>query len=256
MNESTNEQTITTSEESPISKLRHFIFPTVYPHCYRIKVIINGEQLYPIDTENSTLPLYQLLDNIILDKYSDFNGGAQAACAPNVRDSEHYDIEPWSDVSTNFIPPTVYSLRLSDNEDDTKEEGKAPPAAKEILVSRLVHLLGNQRYNYRLGCINNRSFNFRRSDGSVHIGVFPQCEEDKIIMNMLEDDYINSVNEFIDLVLEVLDGNNENEHFSLHMAAHLCDCSIQAERDEFLAIVTPKNQCIIMIGLFYNRFYY
>jgi chloramphenicol O-acetyltransferase len=104
--------------------------------------------------------------------------------------------------------------------------------------------------------VNNRSFNFRRSDGSIHIGVFPQCEEDREVISVLNNDYNDSIDQFIDLILESIDQDSENGEFSLYTAAHLCFNSTEAERDEFLAIVTPYNQCVIMIGLFYNCFYF
>lgn len=242
-------------EESAKSKLHHYVFPTVYENCYRVEVITDGLQLYPTDNDNSTPAIYQLLDNILLDNYADFNGGVQGACAPSVCDGEHHDIEPWEDVSTIFIPSNSTPF-LNDNEDEETEEEKVPHTPKDILVSWLVHVLTNKRHGYRLGCVNNRSFNFRRLDGSIHIGMFSQCEEDREIINILDNDYSDSVDQFIDLILESIDKDNENGEFSLYTAANLCVDSTEAERDEFLAIVTPHNQCVIMIGLFYNRFYF
>lgn len=120
---------------------------------------------------------------------------------------------------------------------------------------RLESLLSNERFGYRLGCINKHGFDFIRSDGSVHCGPLPQCAEDEVTIQNMQKDYTSLVKRFIDLLLEIIDKNGESGKFSLHMAAHLCANSINLERDEFLAIVTSNNKCIIMIGLFYNRFY-
>ena len=49
-----------------------------------------------------------------------------------------------------------------------------------------MHLITSEMHSYRLGCVNNRSFNFCCSDDCVHIGVFPQCEEDQEIMAILD----------------------------------------------------------------------
>lgn len=243
------------TEEDAKCKLHRDVFPTVNENCYRVEIVTNGLQLYPTDNDNSTSPLYQLLDNILLDRYADFNGGVQGACAPSVCDGEHHDIESWKDVS-NVIVPSNLSPSLSDNEDGEEEEENVPHTPKNILISWLVHLLNSGGHGYRLGCINNRSFDFRRSDGSIHIGVFAQCEEDREAINVLDSHYTDSVNQFIHLILETIDKDNENGEFSLYIAGNLCANSTEAEHDEFLAIVTPHNQCIIMIGLFYNRFYF
>src|SRR5262245_33352226 len=103
MSETTNTNIM--EEENAKSKLHHYVFPTVYENCYRVEVVNNGLQLYHTDNDNSTPAIYQLLDNIVLDKYVDFNGGVQAACAPHVCDSEHHDTEPWKDVSTIYMKP-------------------------------------------------------------------------------------------------------------------------------------------------------
>lgn len=233
----------------------HYVFPTVYKNCYQVEVVTNGSQLYPTDNDNSTPAIYQLLDNILLDRYADFNGGVQGACTPYVCDDEHHGIEPWKDVSTTFIPPSIDPFG-TDDEDGRMEEERESHTSKDILVSWLMHLLSNKQFSYRLGCVNNRSYDFRRSDGSVHIGVFPQCDEDRQIISILENEYNNSVEEFIDLVLQTIAKDSENGEFSLYAAGNLCSNSTEAERDEFFAIVTPHNQSIIMLGLFYNRFYY
>ena len=98
--------------------------------------------------------------------------------------------------------------------------------------------------------MGNVLFNFLR------VGVFPECDEDRKIIDILDNDYTDSVERFIDLVLKTIDKESENGEFSLYLAANLCFNSIEAERDEFFAIVTPNNQCVIMLGLFYNRYYY
>ncbi len=93
MTEVANQQI--TADKSVLSKICHFDFPTVYKDCYQIETITKDQQLYPIDTANPTPSLYQLLDNILLDKYSNFNGGVQAACAcaSNIHSPMHSQVE-------------------------------------------------------------------------------------------------------------------------------------------------------------------
>jgi hypothetical protein len=118
-------------EENAKSKLHHYVFPTVYENCYRVEVINNGLQLYPTDNDTSTSSVYQLLDNIVLDKYADFNGGIQGACATNVCDNEHHDIEPWKDVSTIFLKSNSDPF-LNDDKDERAEEENVPHTPKDI----------------------------------------------------------------------------------------------------------------------------
>ena len=87
MSEPSNQQI--PASESVLSKLHHFVFPTVYKSCYQVEVITKDKQLYSTNTANPTPPLYQLLDNILLNKYSSFNGGVQAACEPNTHGQMH-----------------------------------------------------------------------------------------------------------------------------------------------------------------------
>jgi len=153
------------------------------------------------------------------------------------------------------MDPT-HNPSLSDDENEQTEVANALHTPKDILVSWLMHLLTDKGYDYRLGCVNNRSFDFRRADGSIHIGIFPQCDEDREVIDILKKRYDDSVDQFINLILEIIDQESENGEFSIHIAGNLCFDSIQAERDEFLAIVTPHHQCVVMIGLFYNRYYF
>jgi hypothetical protein len=132
MSETTD--TIIMEKENAKTKLHHYVFPTVYENCYRVEVVINGLELYPTDNDHSTSAVYQLLDNIVLDKYADFNGGVQGTSAPNVCDSEHHGIEPWEDVSTIFIPPNSDPFGSVD-EDEQKEEEKASHTPKGMLIS-------------------------------------------------------------------------------------------------------------------------
>jgi len=257
MSEASNQQIATS--ETVLSKLHHFVFPTVYKNCYQVEVITKDKQLYPTDTENSTPPLYQLLDHILLDKYSNFNEGVQAACAPNRQGQMHPQVEPWKDVSDIYVPKTKTSLsflqKLVENTDKEQEEEKSSPTPKDILISRLKNILVEEWFNYRLGCVNNRIYPFPRPDGSIYFGISPQCDSDKVAYEMFQKLYNDSVNTFIELILKAIDEDNVHGQFSIHMAANLSANAIDTERDEFLAIVTPNNNTIIIMGFFYNRFY-
>lgn len=242
------------------SELHHFVFPTVYLACYQVEVINNPEQLYPVEADHSTSALYQMLDKIVLDRYSNFNGGVRATFKPDARNNEKFNVEYWSDVSNTFVPPMSHPFHWLIKDKNTekekeKEKQTTTPTNKDILVSRLECLLSNEQFGYRLGCISNHSFNFMRSDGSRHYGALPEHKEDRAMIQKLQHDYTNAVKKFINLVLEVIDEDGKNKDFSLHMAAHVCNDSTDTERDEFLAIVTPNKKTVIMIGLFYYRFY-
>ncbi|CAF1281071.1 unnamed protein product [Adineta steineri] len=91
MTEASNQQV--TVAENTLSTIQQFEFPAVYQECYQIEVITNDKQSYSSDAEYSIIPLYQLLDQIVLDKYSDFHGGVQAASIP-AQDSVHSKLEP------------------------------------------------------------------------------------------------------------------------------------------------------------------
>ncbi|CAF1348710.1 unnamed protein product [Adineta steineri] len=261
MTEASNEQV--TMAENTLSNIQQFEFPTVYQEYYQIEVITNDKQSYSSDAEYSTIPLYQLLDQIVLDKYSDFHGGVKVASIP-AQDSAHSKLEPWSNVSDVYVQKKEASflgslLKLikskETDEEEEEEEEKSDPTPKDILISRMKNILFPEVLTYRLGCVNNRIYVFFQPDGSIRFDIMPRSDLDKVMHQIQEKLYKDSIKTFIELIIKAIDEDNADGKFSMHMAAHLSADAFDTERDEFLAIVTPNNKTIIMMGFFYNRFY-
>ncbi|CAF1281088.1 unnamed protein product [Adineta steineri] len=118
---------------------------------------------------------------------------------------------------------------------------------KNILVPEVL--------TYRLGCVNNRVYGFSELDGSIRFDIMPRSDSDKVMHQIQEKLYKDSIKTFIELIIKAIDEDDADGKFSMHMAAHLSADAFDTERDEFLAIVTPNNKTIIMMGFFYNRFY-
>ncbi|CAF1226348.1 unnamed protein product [Adineta steineri] len=78
----------------------------------------------------------------------------------------------------------------------------------------------------------------------------PRSDLDKVVHQIQEKLYKDSIKTFIELIIKAIDEDNADGKFSMHMAAHLSADAFDTERDEFLAIVTPNNKTIIMMGFF------
>lgn len=121
------------------SQLHHFMFPTVYPNCYQVEVIDNLEQYSSIDPENFIESLYQTLDKIVLDKYSNFNGGVRPAYSSNISNTEQSMVEPWTDVSNIFVPvppdPWTWLCKGKEQEEEKKKEEPTTPTYNQRYLS-------------------------------------------------------------------------------------------------------------------------
>lgn len=210
---------------------------------FRVQVIEIGDNFLSFDAKNSTGELYQVFDRIIRENYSDFCGGIRNDGISNILIENANEVEPWRDASNAAWVSEKYSITLPLSE----------KTDKEILVAVLSELLSNTESGYRLGCVNNHCYKFRRPDGSEYVGIFRRNSADKPLIENPTKTHQIEADQFIDSILKVVDCD---DRFSMHIAAHLCNASIDAERDEFFGVVSPKHKCIIMIGLFYNRFYY